>query len=185
MSDKDAIVYGVKISDLDERIAEVVKKLAIPPKERLKKYGSLRLVGNEIFQKEDNSENAEFIAELKEKFLSLEDPTEYAFALEVFKSWGLYNRIKKDSAILRAYLAEWHSELEVRLRSKALKDIISKSEKSSEASKYLFEGKYKKQLEDYSKDKQKKKEDDEKVIFSVFESAEKELEDAANSRMSN
>jgi len=185
MSDKDAIVYGVRIRDLDERIANVVQKLAITPKERLKKYGSLRLVGNEIFQNEDGSENSEFLAELKEKFLALEDPTEYTFALEVFKSWGLYNRIKKDSAIFRAYLADWQSELEVRLRSKALKDIIGKSEKSSEASKYLFEGKYKKQLEDYSKDKKKNKEKDEKVIYSVFESAEKELEDVAEKGLSN
>jgi len=145
----------------------------------------LRLVGNEIFQREDGSTDSEYLATLKEKFLDLEDPTEYTFATEVFKSWGLYNRIKKDSSILRENLADWQQELEIKLRSKSLKDLVNKSPNSSEAAKYLFEGKYKKQMEDYSKNKKKNKDGDEKVIYSVFESAEKELEDIANEGYSN
>ncbi len=173
----NTIIYGVKIGDLDKRLLPVAERLAYNPTERLQKFGSLRIVADNIFKNEEGSLNREYLAELHNKFLECEDPNEYYFAMKWCKSYGLYLRIKKDSKIFREELEKWKLELEIKLRSRAFRNLMAKGKTSSEAAKYVFEGKYKEQLEDYlSKSEKDRREEENKVIYSVFNDTEEELE---------
>lgn len=69
------------------------------------------------------SSDDEYIA-LKEVYMSIEDPTEYEFAIKVF---GSFRHWKLISGLWWAkdHVAEWREELAVKLKSKAIKDVVS------------------------------------------------------------
>lgn len=61
---------------------------------------------------------------LKQLYLSMvpNDPTEYTFALTVFGSWHIWETISK-SALVKPYIKEWRSEVEVKIKSEAIQAI--------------------------------------------------------------
>ena len=61
---------------------------------------------------------------MKQLFLSYEDPTGYAFAIAVL---GSYSHWKKLCTLkwFNEHLSEWQDELEVRLRSKGLRNVVN------------------------------------------------------------
>jgi hypothetical protein len=69
---------------------------------------------------------------LKKIYLSLEDPTEYRIATEYLGGWDHWQRMCGNKQLLK-YIEEWRAELEVKLRSKAIQEIISDSTSPSKS----------------------------------------------------
>lgn len=79
---------------------------------------------------------------LKKIYLSFNDPTEYQVAMEVFGSWNQWKRLC-DNALIFAHIKEWREELEIKLRSQAVKALIATAQedgaKGTTAAKYVAE----------------------------------------------
>ena len=87
-----------------------------------------------------------FYPSAKKIYLSCEDPTEYSAAIKMFGSWEQWEKLCELDWFME-HLSEWRKELEVLLRSKSVKQIISEAEagtsKSLSAAKFIAQGKYK------------------------------------------
>lgn len=85
----------------------------------------------------DHIWNGKTYVSIKKLYLLEEDPTEYDFAIKYFLSWGHWQRICENKMI-RKYIDEWRDELEMKLRSRAVKEMIKNSSKGKiVASKWL------------------------------------------------
>lgn len=77
---------------------------------------------------------------LKKLFLESDDPTEYTFAITVFGSWKLWNKVKS-CKLMRDLIPEWKEELEIKMKSQAQLKIVeisnSKSPNAMQAAKYV------------------------------------------------
>lgn len=75
---------------------------------------------------------------LKQLYLACEDPTEYEFATQYLGGWAHWKALKQSKWFAPQY-EEWVEELEVRLRSDAIRKIAehSRGEKGYQAAKYL------------------------------------------------
>lgn len=60
---------------------------------------------------------------LKRLFLEMEDPTEYEFATTYLLGWKHWMRICENK-LLRKHIDEWREELEMKLRSRAVKQAM-------------------------------------------------------------
>jgi hypothetical protein len=63
---------------------------------------------------------------LKRLYLESEDPTEYKFATEHLLGWKHWQRMCENK-VLRKHIDEWRDELEVKLRSQAVLDVIAQA----------------------------------------------------------
>jgi hypothetical protein len=84
----------------------------------------------------------------RERFIAEGDPTEYAGAMELVGSWQEWCRFKKEwPEFASSILPEWLDELEVKLRSGAIKRIcssaLSEGKDGVVAAKWIAEGGYK------------------------------------------
>jgi hypothetical protein len=70
---------------------------------------------------------------IRRLYLELEDPTEYLFANTYFDGWKHWQRICSNAVCLK-HIEEWREELEVKLRSQAILDIIATSAEQSQSS---------------------------------------------------
>ena len=74
--------------------------------------------------------------------MEIADPTEYQFAMHVFGSWKCWEKIT-GSKLIMGYVQGWRDELEVKLRSKAVKSLIDTANhdgaKGTTAAKYIAE----------------------------------------------
>ena len=77
-------------------------------------------------------------------YMEIADPTEYEFAMRVFGSWAHW-KLFHNLRWFKPYLDAWRDELEIKIRSDAIKKVIeqSKDEKNSNAAKWLAEKKWK------------------------------------------
>jgi hypothetical protein len=85
------------------------------------------------------------LKEWRRVFVDIADPTEYEAAILLAGSWEHWCILKKHWPHFRdSVIPAWLEEVEVKLRSAAVKNIItqSKSDKSTTAAKWLAEGKY-------------------------------------------
>lgn len=76
---------------------------------------------------------------IKRLYLEFEDPTEYEVATRCFLDWAHWKRICANK-LLVPHVEAWREELEVKLRSQAVKDMIglcAKEGGSYQAAKYL------------------------------------------------
>ncbi len=75
---------------------------------------------------------------LKKAYLEMEDPVEYNFATTYLFDWDHWQRLNGNK-ILRAHFDKWRVELELSLRSTAVRGIIDKSisDQGFQASKWL------------------------------------------------
>lgn len=75
---------------------------------------------------------------LKRLYLEHEDPTEYDFAITHLHSWKQWQRLCRNKEF-QAHVEEWREELEVKIRSQAIRDIIdmTANEASFSAAKWL------------------------------------------------
>lgn len=75
---------------------------------------------------------------LKRLYLEHEDLIEYDFASEYLLGWNHWQRLCKNR-VLRKHIDEWRFELELKLRSQAIKQIVDMTvdEKGFQAAKYI------------------------------------------------
>ena len=75
---------------------------------------------------------------LKKLFLEHEDTVEYDFATTYLLGWKHWVRLNENK-VLSKHFQEWREELELRIRSQAVRDIIDMTavEKSFQAAKWL------------------------------------------------
>jgi hypothetical protein len=82
---------------------------------------------------------------LKDVYMECADPTEYEFAMAAFGSWQHWEALCKLSW-MEAYVLMWRDELEVKLRSEAIKVIINETKEGKakyNAAKFLSDGGWK------------------------------------------
>jgi hypothetical protein len=95
--------------------------------------------------KEFDPEGTESIDDWKKVFMDCSDPTEYEPAVRLCGSWSEWERFKRHWPGFALILKNWHNELEIKLRSQAVKQIIAKTDKDVNAAKWVAKGEYKKQ----------------------------------------
>lgn len=72
---------------------------------------------------DDHEYNGNTYKSIKKLYLEIADPTEYAFAEQCFANWRHWKRISENTGLLKPYIQEWRDELEIKLRSQAIKSI--------------------------------------------------------------
>jgi hypothetical protein len=96
--------------------------------------------------KQYNPKGKEDLTDWRRRFIEIADPTEYRGAIELLGSWNDWQTFKRNWPTFKnKILIDWLSEVEVRLRSKAIANICEQAmgEKGTTAAKWLAEGKYK------------------------------------------
>ena len=90
------------------------------------------------FNDEDKIYKGNTYPSLKRLYLEHEDPTEYDFATTYLLGWSHWQRLN-DNKLLAKHFKEWREELELRLRSQAIRGIIdmTATENSFQANKWL------------------------------------------------
>lgn len=88
--------------------------------------------------KDDDYEyNGKLFPSLKKLYLAKEDPTEYEFAVEYLLGWRHWKRLCENK-LIRKYIDEWREELELKLRSRGVKESIKAAEAGGfQAAKWL------------------------------------------------
>lgn len=88
----------------------------------------------------DHEYNGKLYPSLKQLYTQFEDVIEYDFANTYLLGWKHWQRICNNKA-LTPYVEEWRLELEMKLRSQAVKDIIDMTadEKSFQAKKWIVD----------------------------------------------
>ncbi len=105
-------------------------------------YGRIR---SRLLFKQHNKEGKEDINVWRETFVSALDPTEYTGGIALLGSWSEWERFKRNwPSFQRLYLDDWLDEIEVRLKSLAIKSLKEDAKDGGAASaKFLAEGRYK------------------------------------------
>jgi len=75
-------------------------------------------------KEQDYEYNGKHYPSLKRLYLEAEDPTEYDFASTHLLGWRHWQRLCENKQI-RKYIDEWREELEYKLRSKAVKYMLT------------------------------------------------------------
>ena len=89
------------------------------------------------FKDQDHTYEGKVYPSLKRLYLLEEDPTEYEFANKYLLGWRHWNRLCENK-LIRKEIDEWRIELEMKLRSRAVKEMIKSAEKGGvQASKWL------------------------------------------------
>tara|TARA_Y100000361_G_C11138782_1_gene333759 strand:- start:173 stop:637 length:465 start_codon:yes stop_codon:yes gene_type:complete len=96
--------------------------------------------------KQFNPEGEEDLDLWRDRFVAIGDPTEYEAALQLAGSWSEWQRMKKEWPEFRdKILIDWLAEVEVKLRSDAIREVCahSRQQGGAAAAKWVAEGKYK------------------------------------------
>jgi len=83
----------------------------------------------------DHKYKGETYFSLKRLYLEMGDVTEYEFATTYFLSWSHWQRITRNK-LLTEFVGDMREELELKLRARAIKDIIS-NDNSFQATKWI------------------------------------------------
>lgn len=87
----------------------------------------------------------EDIEDWRKRFVSTLDPTEYAGAIELLGSWEEWLRFKRNwPSFQKLHLDDWMEEIEIKIKSMAIRALIMQSQGDSGASaaKFLVEAKH-------------------------------------------
>lgn len=86
---------------------------------------------------DDYQYNGKNYPSIKRLYLELNDPTEYDFAKAYLLNWNHWKRLCENKQI-RVHIEEWRDELEVKMRSKGVKQAIMSAEQGGfQAAKWL------------------------------------------------
>ena len=87
---------------------------------------------------EDFEYEGKIYPSLKRLYLEMEDVVEYTFANRYLLGWNHWKRLQ-DNKLFTARIEEWREELELKLRSQAIRDILDMTadEKSFQAAKFI------------------------------------------------
>ena len=82
----------------------------------------------------------------KRIYIECEDPTEYTAAIKLLGYWEHWQKLT-EAGWFKPYITEWRAELEIRLRSKAIKALVetavTEGAKGSNAAKWLADRSWK------------------------------------------
>ena len=88
-------------------------------------------------KEQEHTLNGKTFLPIKRYYLEMEDPTEYEFANTYFLNWNHWQRIT-ENRILRKHIDEWREELELKLRTRAIRNMIKSADEGNyQASKWL------------------------------------------------
>lgn len=89
---------------------------------------------------EDYNYNGKLLPSLKRLYLEMEDIGEYEFATTYLLGWAHWQRMCSNKQILK-HIEEWRYELELKMRSRAIKAVLAKTttEQGISASKWIAE----------------------------------------------
>lgn len=134
----------------------------------LNDYPALYTLGEKDVVKEDR-----YYPSLKRLYLDMEDIGEYNFVQKYLYSWLQWEKMLKNN-ILRPFINQWRDELEIKLRSIAIKtlcDLSSTSEaKNTAAAKYIAN-------KDYATKETKKDKEAKQHQITIEEQLSKETRD--------
>lgn len=87
---------------------------------------------------EDYNYEGKLYPSLKRLYLEMEDVVEYDFATKYLLGWSHWKRLEENK-LLTPHIDVWREELELKLRSQAVRDIIDMTadEKSFQAAKWI------------------------------------------------
>jgi hypothetical protein len=91
---------------------------------------------------EDHTVNGKTYMSMKQLYLSFDDPTEWEFVQSVLGNWRHWQKIMGNKR-LREYIDQWRMELEIKLRSQAVRNMVKHSKNRDGAAKWLAEGSWK------------------------------------------
>ena len=78
--------------------------------------------------KQYNPKGKEDLMDWRRRFIEIADPTEYRGAIELLGSWNDWQTFKRNWPTFKnKILIDWLSEVEVRLRSKAIANICEQA----------------------------------------------------------
>lgn len=85
--------------------------------------------------------------EARDLYVASDDPTGYKFATEHLGGWKHWLSLKNSTKV-NDFIVEWEEELEVKLRSMSLDNMLklSKGDKGYQASKFLIDGGWKQKV---------------------------------------
>lgn len=87
--------------------------------------------------KEDRLYNGTFYPSLYRRYMEIADPTEYEFATQCLYDWEHWQRIVNNKMLSeRLGIAEWREELEVKLRSAAVRNVLNQASENFSAAKW-------------------------------------------------
>ena len=92
-----------------------------------------------------NPKGTEDLDHWRNVFIAMSDPTEYAPALELAGSWPEWCRMKKDwKEFADVILISWLAEVEVKLRSDAVRQLCAQAAgpQGAVSAKWIAEGRY-------------------------------------------
>jgi len=94
-----------------------------------------------------------YLAEWRKRYVEIADPTGYIAAMELMGDWEHWMFLRTSKAF-SAIMDGWDKEVEVKLRSAAIKNLIvnSKSEKGQASAKWLAEAGFKMNVDKRKKD---------------------------------
>lgn len=78
----------------------------------------------------DHEYNGNLLPSIKKLYLEMEDTTEYEFSNEYFLGWSHWQRICNNK-VLRKHVDEWRTELDLKLRARAVKLMIAQADVGS------------------------------------------------------
>lgn len=85
----------------------------------------------------DHEHGGKIYKSIKRLYLELEDTTEYEFASTYFAGWKHWQKLC-DNKLIRVEIDQWREELELKLRARAVKQMVALAEGGSyQASKWL------------------------------------------------
>lgn len=114
------------------------------------------------------SERNEGLTDLRELYLSCEDPTEYEFALKAFGSWKAWKGMRNNKRVL-PFLEEWREEAEIKLKSEMVSNMISLADEGAfQATKFVYDLGGKAQVGRPKKDTQARDKRIKEVVASEF-----------------
>lgn len=97
-------------------------------------------------QTDDDSKAVYNLSVFHDRFVALEDITEYKAAIELVGSWEEWNRIKRDWPEFCGHIAAWIEEIETKLKAEAIAKITqlcrSETQQAFQAAKFLATKEY-------------------------------------------
>lgn len=90
--------------------------------------------------KQFHPDGTEDLNDWRAKFIEIGDPTEYQAAIALVGSWKEWCRFKKEWGAFSSIVDDWVCEVEIKLRSDAVRKLASMPDAGSQ--KWIAEGKY-------------------------------------------
>lgn len=117
------------------------------------------------------------LAEWNKLYVEIGDPTGYTQAMHLLGDWEHWN-VLKNSNVTAPYIKQWEHELEVKIRSEAIKHMIaaSKNERGQASAKWLAEAGFKIEGEKRDKRTKDRKTEEEAIKSEVSSKVKEDME---------